>query len=115
MLIGYFDYAIIIGLLYINYKYWKRQIRWLPGCLLVLVVFGIVLPIFSILAELQVNGPKPGEIHDNFNFVYVYLRFPLYWGLLVLQSLVLLLKTKVDICSPLKKMTVLTSLYQILS
>lgn len=94
MLIGYFDYAVLLGLLYVNYKYWKRQIRLLPGCLIVLVVFGILLPVLSILTELQVNGPKPGEIHDSFNFVYVYLRFPLYWGLLVLQSLVLLPRLK---------------------
>ena len=92
MLIGYFDYAVLLGLLYINYKYWKRKTHWLPVCLVGLAVFGILLPTLSIKAELYVNGPKPGDLVDGFNFWYVTLRFPMYWGLFILQSLVLILK-----------------------
>lgn len=94
MLIGYFDYAVLLGLLYFNYIYWKRKLNWLLVSLVGVVVFGVLLPVLSIQAELYVNGPKPGDIVDGFNYWYVELRFPMYWGLFILQCLVLLLKPK---------------------
>jgi hypothetical protein len=94
MLLGYFDYLVLLGLLYLNYRYWYRPLRWWPVCLMGLVVFGVLLPFLSMKAELRLNGPKPGEMYDGFNFLYVYLRFPLYWGLFLVQSLVLVARSK---------------------
>ena len=94
MLIGYFDYAVILALCYLNYRYRRRLIRVPSGCLTGALIFGLLLPVLSIYVEMRLNGPKPGDLHDNFNYLYVYLRFPLYWGLLVLQGLVLLSRWK---------------------
>jgi hypothetical protein len=74
MLIGYFDYLILLGLLYLNYKYWHRPLSYWPVCLIGLVVFGVLLPFLSMKAELRLNCPKPGEMYDGFNFLLTSLR-----------------------------------------
>jgi len=55
-----------------------------------LLIFGIVLPITSIFLELErvTKGWKEGEIHDNYELLYVYLKFPIYWVMGVIQVVV---------------------------
>jgi hypothetical protein len=79
-------------LLYLNYTYWPRLRRLLLVWFGAVLVLGVLLPVISILLEWRLFGPKPSEDYDGFNLLYVYLRVPLYWLLLFLQSIVLLIK-----------------------
>lgn len=91
MILGYLDYAVFLLLLYANYKYWLRPVRSLLVWLGAVLVLGVLLPISSILIEWRF-GPKPYDGYDGFNMLYVYLRFPIYWLVLFIQSIVLLIK-----------------------
>ena len=92
MLIGYFDYFVITLITLLNIKYWKVPVSPEIGCILFLIVYCFILPIVSIIIELGINGPKKGELSDSFNYVYVYLRFPIYWILYILQGISFLIK-----------------------
>lgn len=91
MLIGYFDYAIIIILIFLNIKFWKRDV---VGCLAILAgifLFGLVLPIVSMLVEINRVERTIGII-DSFEVLYTYLRFPTYWIIGTIQAVVSTLK-----------------------
>ncbi len=87
MFIGYFDWLIIAAFIFLNIKFWHsgKQISNILG-FLPLPLFGLILPIFSIAIELELNGTGG---NDNFNILYVYFRFPLYWVLLIIQYIIL--------------------------
>lgn len=91
MLIGYFDYAIITILIFLNIKFWKRDV---VGCLAILAgtfLFGLVLPIVSMLVEINRVERTIGII-DSFEVLYTYLRFPTYWIIGTIQAVVSTLK-----------------------
>ncbi len=84
---GYFDWIVIFILIFLNIKFWNSD-KYISGCLL-FPVFGLILPILSIMVEFEINGPKKGEAFDSFTMLYVYFRFPLYWVLLLIQYIIL--------------------------
>ncbi len=84
--VGYFDWIIIFVLILLNIKLWNSD-KDISGCLL-LPVFGLVLPILSIIVEFEINGPKEDDTFDGFTMLYVYFRFPLYWILLIIQYII---------------------------
>lgn len=88
MLIGYFDFLIFSLLIFLNIKYWQRNISSGSGCLLVGFLFVFLFPFVSMLIELQLAKPWM----DSFEVVYTYLRFPMYWFVGFLQSIVLIAK-----------------------
>ena len=85
MLIGYFDYLIIAVLIFLNVKFWKTNFEKKVGCLLVLFLFGFVLPFISMIIELQIVG----EWMDDFEVVYTFLRFPTYWVIGIIQMIII--------------------------
>lgn len=85
MLIGYFDYLIIAVLIFLNIKYWKSNFEQKIGCLLVLLLFGFVLPFISMIIELQIVG----EWMDSFEVIYTFLRFPTYWVIGIIQMIII--------------------------
>lgn len=46
-------------------------------------VFAIILPLVSMVVEL--GRSRPTGLHDSYEFLYVYLRFPQYWVLGAVQ------------------------------
>jgi hypothetical protein len=87
MLVSYFDYAICCLLLggTIGFRNYRPA-----SCLassLVLLVFGLVLPLLSQEVEFRLH-PQPTETFDAFTMAYTFLKFPLYWGIGVLQQVV---------------------------
>lgn len=85
MLIGYFDYLIIAVLIFLNIKYWKSNLEQKIGCLLVLLLFGFLLPFISMIIELQIVG----EWMDSFEVIYTFLRFPTYWVIGIIQMIII--------------------------
>ena len=89
MYVGYFDYAVLILLVGANVGFVKllrfRSLGCLPLLALILL-YGFVLPFLSQSAELERTRRPPGVMVDNFELLYTYFRFPLYWALFVLQS-----------------------------
>lgn len=65
----------------------KYRPAWRPRCLLSLLVFGLGLPLLSQTVEFRLH-PQPTESFDAFTMAYTYLKFPLCWGLGVLQQVV---------------------------
>lgn len=91
MLVGYFDYAIIALLVFLNIKFWKRDV---VGCLAILIgicLFGLVLPIVSILIEIN-RAVMTLKTVDGYELIYTLIRFPMYWLMGLIQALVNIFK-----------------------
>ena len=88
---GYFDYAVIAILIILNIAFWKKKIKHNIGCIVGLVLFGLVLPCISQYIEIQRVKNSIG-IMDSFEVLYTYFRFPLYWLIGTFQSLLLSFK-----------------------
>lgn len=88
MIIGYFDYIIIGILIFLNIKFWKKDISGKTGCLVGGLLFGFFLPFISIIIELQIVG----EWMDSFEVVYTFLKFPTYWIVGIIQIIIIGIK-----------------------
>ncbi|WP_248724913.1 hypothetical protein [Seonamhaeicola sp. ML3] len=91
MIIGYFDYIVIGFLIFLNIRFWKKKTEMKTGCILGGVFFGFILPLISMIIELQRVKMTIGII-DNFEVLYTYLRFPSYWGIGIIQAIVVSVK-----------------------
>ena len=98
MVIGYFDYFILLLVIVLNYKYWNYNIDATFGCIVYPVLF-LALSIASVLVELEITRPAGDEIDDSFNHLYVLLKFPVYIALYLLMCIFLFLKRKVKVNS----------------
>ena len=90
--VGYFDYAVIALLVAANVWCARRGVSGSFGCwstLAAAFVFCLLLPMLSIWVELNRIRRPPGMPVDGYEMLYVYLRFPMYWALFVLQLLFL--------------------------
>lgn len=90
--LGWFDYLFILLLLFLNIKFWNKDFKFKKnGCLLILGIILIpcfILPELSIFVDIQImkyNNPMKMRNSDAFNFLYLYFKFPFYWGLVILQ------------------------------
>ena len=88
MLLGLFDYTIISILIFINFKYWNKEIRNKYVWIVLFTLYILTIPIISIIIEIR--GTEPGG--DSFNLLYVYFRFPTYWILTIIQLVALLIR-----------------------
>jgi hypothetical protein len=91
MIIGYFDYIIFIILIILNIVFWEKDFT---SCLVycaIVLFFGIIFPLVSSFIDIKIYtlGKK---IVDNFELLHNYLKFPIYWGIGLLQLLILMLK-----------------------
>lgn len=93
MTIGYFDYIIFGILIFLNYIFWKRKIKLGIGCLITLIVFGLLLPIASMGFEIH-RYTKVYKYTDAFELLYTYFRFPMYWMIGILQGSLMIIKNK---------------------
>jgi hypothetical protein len=91
MIIGTFDIVLIITLLTFNLVFRQWIFKQKIGCLLIIVLLGLVLPLCSMKVELDrvLALRKPGEVHDAFELLYVYLQFPLYWIIGLIQIILI--------------------------
>ncbi len=89
MIIGYFDFIILALLIFLNIKFWNTEINWKIGCLMGIIILGIVLPFVSIIIELEVVKATKGVWMDSFEVVYTILRFPTYWIIGIIQAIVI--------------------------
>jgi hypothetical protein len=94
MIIGYFDYIIFGVLVFLNAFFWKKRFKQNIGCLIGLIVFGIVLPITSMFFEIRRYNAEYKYI-DAFELLYTYFRFPLYWVIGILQSILIVIKNRI--------------------
>ncbi len=87
MLFGYFDLALIIVLIFLNYRFSKLSIfnNSLPAAIF-FASFGLVLPIISMIVEIQLYSNQ-GD--DAYNLLYTYFRFPVYWAIGLIQLIVI--------------------------
>ncbi|HUH51961.1 MAG TPA: hypothetical protein VLZ11_07665 [Flavobacterium sp.] len=91
MIIGYFDYIVFAILLLLNSIYWRKLVSIKMGCLVGGLMFGLVLPMISMHLEIQRVARTIGII-DNFEVVYTYFKYPIYWFVGMAQLLVLTIK-----------------------
>lgn len=91
MLLGYFDCWVLGVLSLLNILFWKKRISEKFGCFLGVALFGIVLPLISQGFEIKRVQTTIGII-DNFEVLYTYFRFPVYWAIGIIQAFVLRFK-----------------------
>lgn len=90
-LFGYFDLVTLGLLIFFNSKnYGKVNLN--LGCWIGVILFGLVLPFISMMIELQLVQSNGGWI-DSFEVAYVFLRFPTYWIIGIVQSVFFALTT----------------------
>jgi len=81
MLLGQYDNYILGAILLINGIIWiskiEVQFNWKVNVLLI-ILFGFVLPYLSALLERQYVY-ETHEMVDGFNLLYLFFRWPTYW------------------------------------
>ena len=87
ILFGYFDIFILVILIFSNIKFYGK-INVKSGCGLSALIFGFLLPLISMLIELEIVKANGGWM-DSFEVLYVYLRFPTYWVIGIIQVVIL--------------------------
>jgi hypothetical protein len=87
MLVGYFDYFICVILITLNVLLWKKRFSVLMGWLIGFLLFGFVLPFVSMLIEIQLYSADH-KCTDAFEYLYTYLKFPLYWAVGIVQGII---------------------------
>jgi len=85
-----YDYIVLTVLLLLNLIFWKVRIKGRIGCLIPVILFGIILPGISMSIEVNhfMDGKDANNVED-FELLYIYSRFPLYWSVGALQILLL--------------------------
>lgn len=91
MSIGYFDYTIFIVLIILNVIFWKKDLSSCLTYVIIILLFAVILPVISSFIDIRVYI-SDNKIVDNFELLHNYLKFPLYWGIGVLQLLILKFK-----------------------
>ena len=118
MFLSYFDILIIVVLVFLNVFLWKKKtviFKRFSYYLAGLILFAFALPIISIILEFKVFNPQSNEVFDLFTMLYTFLKFPIYWIIIVLQIIFFRIKvlrdkrinlptTAVTIAQPLSKL-----------
>ncbi len=84
---GYFDYLTLVILIFLNIKFWKEKADYKMGCFVGGLLFGFILPLISMLIELEIVKSNGGWL-DSFEVSYTLLKFPTYWIIGILQAIV---------------------------
>jgi hypothetical protein len=99
MIFNYFDFLVIFILVFINIFFWKKRVSffekfgdYFAGFLL----FTLALPIISIILEFKVFNRQDEETLDSFTMSYTFLKFPMYWQLMILQIICYAIKCNRD-------------------
>jgi len=91
LLFTYFDILLVLILIFINIFLYKtnlvRKIDWKLKLLLFIILF-IVIPIISVNKEVS-NVYKKFITVDEFNLLYIYLKFPIWWLIACIQILII--------------------------
>lgn len=88
LFIGPFDYAVLAVLVLANAWYAQRPGSALPtgwAKLAAVLLFGVVLPLLSMRAEMDRTLRPTGVPTDAFELLYTLFRFPMYWLLFAVQ------------------------------
>ena len=91
MVFGIFDFLTVLVLFGLNFSHFPPAPVPPKGYgLVIFLVFGILRELLSIVIEehRETKDWKEGEIHDNFELLYLYLKFPIYWGMGIIQSII---------------------------
>jgi len=88
MIIGSFDFILFAVLICMNVVLWGKKVKYNIGCLAVVLIFGLALPISSMKLEID-RVASEREILDNFTLLYTYLKFPIYWIIGAIQIAIL--------------------------
>ena len=88
------DLTLFGLLILVDILLWKKNISHCLYYALFLFLLGFVLPLWSSGREVDRNVAINGPAMDNFELVYVFLVFPVYWLLLLLQLIYMAIKPK---------------------
>ena len=84
MNLGYFDYFIIFTLIVLNIylcrKIINSEIIWK-----IIISLLIPIPVISMIIEIEQVEKMQGTAMDNFELLYTFLKFPIYWTIILLQ------------------------------
>ncbi|MDA3778723.1 MAG: hypothetical protein PF487_00580 [Bacteroidales bacterium] len=88
---GIYDVAILAIILLINIFYFKRiELKWYAYIILAILYIG-VLPYFSAQVEvIKIEKEFGAKNLDGMNYLLIYLRWPTYWVLGIVQLVLLI-------------------------
>ncbi|MEN9612376.1 MAG: hypothetical protein RLZZ628_3190 [Bacteroidota bacterium] len=91
MIIGTFDIVLIVILLGFNLVFRQWIFKQKIGCLLIIILFGLILPLCSMKVELNrvLALRKSDEIHEAWELAYTFLKFKFYWLVGLLQIIII--------------------------
>ncbi|MBV1887902.1 MAG: hypothetical protein KUG51_01290 [Urechidicola sp.] len=96
--VGLYDYIIFGLLIAMNVLLWKKKLAIKTGCILGLLIFGLILPFISMIIEIdnyqEFSEGKPFD--DRLEILYTLYRLPIYWSVGIIQILVLVVKNKLN-------------------
>lgn len=91
MIMGIFDWTVLMILILLNFTYLRRsKLNIISGIVYVLLIL-IVLPFISQYLEIHRVKNTTGII-DNFEIWYTYSKYPIYWGIGIVQIYVIAFK-----------------------
>tara|TARA_R110002073_G_C9455723_1_gene578377 strand:+ start:1937 stop:2269 length:333 start_codon:yes stop_codon:yes gene_type:complete len=105
MIIGYFDYIVFGILIFLNIIFWKKEIGEGKGCIIAIVsgiLFGLLLPTISSFIEVQRVKAIVGN-PDSTELLYTYFIYPIYWGIAIIQTIVIGIKLSLKKTNKLNK------------
>jgi hypothetical protein len=87
MIIGTFDIVLIATILVLNIVFRKWIMQQKIGCLAIIVLFGLILPLGSMMMEANriLAARKVCETHDVSELLYLFIKFKLYWIIGIIQ------------------------------
>lgn len=91
-LIDVVDITTFVILVVLNIIFWKKL---KPSCLVsgaLFLMFGIILPLMSSEREVGRNVAINGPAMDNFELMYTFSIFPVYWLIMGIQIMILISK-----------------------
>jgi hypothetical protein len=90
-MIGTFDILLIVTILLLNLVFRKWILKQKIGCLAVIVLFGLILPLCSMKVEMDrvLASREVSEIHEARELAYTFLKFKLYWIAGVIQIIMI--------------------------
>jgi uncharacterized protein YqhQ len=92
MVVGNFDIITIVTLLLVNFIFWKKRNKSVHrniGCLLGILIFGLLLPAISQKLEIDRVVSSHGKVLDNFELLYTFMKFPIYWIVGIIQIILI--------------------------
>ena len=86
------DKVTFVIIVVMNTLLWKKKMNSCLIYILIVILIGFILPLLSSGREVDRNVALNGPAMDNFELLYTFFVFPVYWFVLILQVIYISIK-----------------------